>query len=551
MPVNFNLDSIRTLDANKSYYLSNTTGQVKEVGLWQKFKCLIGIKSAQRKVANLVDAIRNSLLQEAGEKSNAALDENIREGINLKGNSIKGSVLQDLVQRFTVADENSRIQNKAKLVIDNTARSATTNLLATDPEIGDREALNMIFSHAMKAGLKGELPKRMELNGPLYLDKRGLINSRLNPIEKKVCALLKEIVGNKSLGLNRIDKSYAKHVIDTLFNEDGTRNEKSIDSLKNPLQIRTENAFAIGMNLTNNRPQIVYDLLQKENNINPSDKIKMFLDLCEGDKDLEDVVMDVAPSLCMNSNNKLRSDETIRKKIAALKDNLNELRSLGYNTSDGIPKIFKIALVNLEGVAFPKGMLTRIQAQVKNTSLKPFNNLNSFSSADEIYEAVEATRDMMNRVVKKVNVVKSFMDGGEDEVGAPHSNATQIMSMAMLLSRLDPTTINIMSKAFTSTEASKMLGIADKLIDDLKLENNTVYTDPKQRDCLKKILEADIEMHERCLETLSYCTGEDLRCNSDPDADVNEGPAVDIRWFLEDLWEGQKDTYVMEPDAKL
>ena len=96
-----------------------------------------------------------------------------------------------------------------------------------------------------------------------------------------------------------------------------------------------------------------------------------------------------------------------------------------------------------------------------------------------------------------------------------------------------------------------MLGIADKLIDDLKLENNTVYTDPKQRDCLKKILEADIEMHERCLETLSYCTGEDLRCNSDPDADVNEGPAVDIRWFLEDLWEGQKDTYVMEPDAKL
>jgi hypothetical protein len=119
------------------------------------------------------------------------------------------------------------------------------------------------------------------------------------------------------------------------------------------------------------------------------------------------------------------------------------------------------------------------------------------------------------------------------------------MSMAMLLSRLDPTTINIMSKAFTSTEASKMLGIADKLIDDLKLENNTVYTDPKQRDCLKKILESDKDMHEMCLETLSYCTGEDLRCNSDPDADVNEGPAVDIRWFLEDLWEGQKDTYVM------
>ena len=30
-----NLNTIRSLDANKTYYIANSTGQIKEAGAWQ------------------------------------------------------------------------------------------------------------------------------------------------------------------------------------------------------------------------------------------------------------------------------------------------------------------------------------------------------------------------------------------------------------------------------------------------------------------------------------------------------------------------------------
>ena len=41
-----NIDTIRSLDANKTYYLANSTGQIKEAGAWQRFKCYFGIGDA-------------------------------------------------------------------------------------------------------------------------------------------------------------------------------------------------------------------------------------------------------------------------------------------------------------------------------------------------------------------------------------------------------------------------------------------------------------------------------------------------------------------------
>ena len=129
------------------------------------------------------------------------------------------------------------------------------------------------------------------------------------------------------------------------------------------------------------------------------------------------------------------------------------------------------------------------------------------------------------------------MDAGEEEVGGPHTLGTRILAMGMLWSRLEPSTINAMSKAFTGSEASKMLGIVSKLTDDMSIPTNTVYTDPKERKFLKQILESDSKMHEVSLETLGYVTGENLECDEDPDADVNEGPAMDIRELLDTQWD--------------
>ena len=40
---NITLDTIRSLDASKTYYLANSTGEIKEAGAWQRFKRYFGI----------------------------------------------------------------------------------------------------------------------------------------------------------------------------------------------------------------------------------------------------------------------------------------------------------------------------------------------------------------------------------------------------------------------------------------------------------------------------------------------------------------------------
>lgn len=47
------LNTIRSLDANKTYYIANSTGEIKEAGTWQKFKCFFGVGDGRDKVQKL------------------------------------------------------------------------------------------------------------------------------------------------------------------------------------------------------------------------------------------------------------------------------------------------------------------------------------------------------------------------------------------------------------------------------------------------------------------------------------------------------------------
>ncbi len=537
MPIQLNLDTIRNLDANKTYYLSNTTGEIKEAGFWQKLKCVFGVKSALLKVSNLVDAVRTSLLQEAGIKSNDELDENIRTTINFK-DSVKGSVLKDLVKRFAVTDEQTIMKNKASKAVQNSVRNAVIDFMEANPEIGDAKSLATVFSHALKPALNGSIPVVREEGKPTKLNTSKFINQSVKPLEKELANLLVEISKNANLKNPKIDALYAKHIIATLFNEDGTRNEKGIDALKSPEEVRVRYAFQLDENVLNNRAKIVYkDLLEKH--IDPLAKLNTIMSYCGGDKALESVVLNIVPTLCLTSNNSLRSEESIKAKIAAIKDNIDELRALGYMTKKGeLPEIFKIAFANLDGIGFPKGLLGQIHEKVKNVPLAPFRKLTGFSTADEIYMALQEVHKMIDHVVNDLHVIKQFEDAGEDEVGAPHAIGTRTATMAMFLRQLDLPTQQRMANAFNGTEASKMLGILTMLEKDMHVENNTVFTDPQQRKFLRDHLTTDMQYHSVCLENLQYSLGTEIdNCDAEENSDVNEGPAINIRLYLDELWD--------------
>ena len=103
--------------------------------------------------------------------------------------------------------------------------------------------------------------------------------------------LLLEISQNADLGKPKIDTLYAKHIIATLFNEDGTRNEKGIDALKTYEVVRMNHSFQLE-DEGPTRSRTVYSLLRKQN-IDPLAKLNTILGFCEGDKELESIVLDL------------------------------------------------------------------------------------------------------------------------------------------------------------------------------------------------------------------------------------------------------------------
>lgn len=77
------------------------------------------------------------------------------------------------------------------------------------------------------------------------------------------------------------------------------------------------------------RAESVYDRLVEIGKKNgsedfPAEMIKKILGFCGNDMDLQEYVIEVAPELCMDSNFSLRTDDTIKAKIAAIKETFEE-----------------------------------------------------------------------------------------------------------------------------------------------------------------------------------------------------------------------------------
>ena len=90
--------TLAQLDANKSYYLSNTTRTIKEAGFWQRFKCWTGWGDGREKVQRLAEAVKSALLADAAISSEAKLSEEL-EGLN-KNESLSGASIRQIATRF-------------------------------------------------------------------------------------------------------------------------------------------------------------------------------------------------------------------------------------------------------------------------------------------------------------------------------------------------------------------------------------------------------------------------------------------------------------------
>lgn len=92
--------TLRLLDPNKSYYLSNTTGEIKQAGVVQWFRCLLGVGGGRAKAAALAQKIKTALLAEAAVNGDPQLEADIA-ALDTK-HSLSGRRLREIGNKFAI-----------------------------------------------------------------------------------------------------------------------------------------------------------------------------------------------------------------------------------------------------------------------------------------------------------------------------------------------------------------------------------------------------------------------------------------------------------------
>ena len=524
-PSNINIDTIRNLDIDKQYYLSKS-GQIKEASGWMKFKCMIGCSGARQKVANLIDTVRVTLLNNAAKTQDATLDTNI--GTIRRDRMVSGEDLYNLATRFAEANPQKIAKNTAEKMIATNAKQWAQVMVTKHGSVAkDPAALEKIIQHVLKRMFNNQLPMKkaddsmMKLDSDVFKDR---LLMTIPSVNDEIASLLDKI----DLGGRPMDKHFAQHIIDTLYNEDGTRNNKTVADLKSPITVKTDYAFKRNMgNIPFSRAQAVCRQLVDKRGVNPEKKLQQILDLCGDDHELKDYVLEVAPDLAVNSNNEERSEKAIKAKLAAIKDSLEEIKEVQTQFPNSATML-KNAMANLGAGAMPKGLIREIAAFVHNAKIDSFRTLDSFSPAFRIYRAFNDLRQTISQFGKKIDISDRFTKAGEKEVGAPHTIASQNILMALILTKAGPGLMARLPNIIKGSEFGKMTTIVNTLIKDIGKE---AYMPLKHASTASAVLQEQNRVADMVIANMETFIGEDIKPNPPPEDQVdfaNDVSAKDI-----------------------
>ncbi len=156
-----NSESLLTLDANKSYYIANSTGEIKEAGLWQRFKCFTGLGDGREKVQRLADQVKAALLKDGGIRSEAKLTSEIDQ-LDLT-TSISGDSLRAIASRFRAdnvknvsrADMERLAESEAESFVDRCSDPADLSSYCIHPDSENVGFMKQLAAIAAKSVLIG------------------------------------------------------------------------------------------------------------------------------------------------------------------------------------------------------------------------------------------------------------------------------------------------------------------------------------------------------------------------------------------------------------
>ena len=182
--------------------------------------------------------------------------------------------------------------------------------------------------------------------------------------------------------------------------------------------------------------------------------------------------------IMLDYGNSLRTDEEIAKRLDALRDNINELRT----AAKGDRRVIKAVLpqfVNLAGKSLRPGVLTKMFEAAAKVDLKYLTNISTQSSPKQMVEVMCAVEKDVAALAKKSNAYAGkkllFVD---DLVGVNG------FALSILFSRCDDKTLRAIKTAFRSENAAKV-AYAFERFHSLKFPAGTSATN-KVRSAIKQ-----------------------------------------------------------------
>ena len=251
-----------------------------------------------------------------------------------------------------------------------------------------------------------------------------------------------------------------------------------------------------------------------------------------GDSDLMRLLQNkkVIFAVLVGGSGNIRTEEEVLEKVAALKANVEELRT----ATKGNRAMFEAGLrglANLGGKTFARGCITAMVREASTAKIDAIRKLSATSNAEEIHDAVLQYHRIMQDVLKKSNALSSFKS-----VHAEELYDTRDFIGNLLFTRCTPAKLEDMDAAFRSVSATETNQIYYLILrgsfgkDDLTTEN--VNAIKEVGDAMGKSL---FYMANNVRDALGKIPIDIAFLEGNPDGDMAANVLVDIKELADEL----------------
>lgn len=444
MNTNANI-SIDNLQNNQSYYLSSD-GEIKKAGLWQKFKCWANIGEARQQVRNLVSVIKSNLLDTVTYAKGDSLNEDFAKLDTTK--NLKGSDLNRIIEKFKTANSDNIDKAQAKKIEGNIIENAVDSLLK-EGLLEKRSAYSMqdLLQKSISQIKEEDLPKKNEAGKEVF-DKE-TYTQKIEEFIKQFVDTIREIKEAK-LPENKLNNYYLDYIKGKLFDDEGNLLNVSVDQFKGIDEAKRDYILSkIGDDI---------DLNDKRTN----EIIDYVISKTKENKGAADIIMKSCQSILLNGANKLRSLDSVKKRIDAIFSNADEYNAIGQNLH-GFRKTGIRILGYTEGKAFPPGFITKFYNKAKDLDLGPLKNLKATSSPEEMHKALFSLYKSLSEAMKSSGTAEEIQAVQEDRNSL---KASKILFQSIVLLRMTPEERVNLKTVFGSLNFAKIQNMYNELYDD-------------------------------------------------------------------------------------